>query len=183
MRNSLNNIKMKTAIICYSFTHNNMVLAGEILTRTGGTLFVIEEEKSRSKLTILFDLMFNRVPRIKDYPYMSERFDHHILIAPVWGGKIATPLKSFIRKEGSKISSYSFITVCGGAPQQQKKIVNELAGLMHKEPLMVTELSLSEYLGHPKGILDFKITNEQIKFFDTRIDEFLEEIGAVKVVR
>jgi len=159
-----------------------MILAAEILSRTGGTLFVIEEKKSRSKFTILFDLLFNRVPKIKDYPSLSERFDHYILIAPIWGGKVASPLKAFILRAASRISSYSFITVCGGAPDQKKKIVDELAGLLHKEPLMVAELSLSEYLGHPKGILDLKIDQEKLKFFDAKIDEFLEEIGALNVV-
>lgn len=172
---------MKTAIICYSFTHNNMVLASEILSRTGGTLFVVEEQKSRSKFTILFDLLFNRVPKIKDYPYELNRFEHYILIAPVWGGRIASPLRSFILKHGSKISSFSFITVCGGAPGQKKKIEEELATLLHKEPLMVTELSLSEYLGHPKGILDYKVGPDQMKFFDPKITGFIEEIGAAKV--
>lgn len=179
---SLNKSKMKTAIICYSYTQNNMVLASEILTRTGGSLHVIEEKKSRSKFTILFDLMFNRVPKIKDFPYVGNRFDHFILIAPIWGGKIASPLKSFILKERSKISSYSFITICGGAPDQKKKLVNELASLFQKEPLMVTELSISDYLGHPKGILDFHINQEQLKFFDEKIYDFLEQIGASVVV-
>lgn len=174
---------MKTAIICYSFSQNNIILAGEILSRTGGTLYVIEEKKSRSKFTILFDLMFNRLPKIKDYPYMSERFDHFILVAPIWGSKIASPLKSFLLTQRSKIPSYSFITVCGGVPGQKEKIVNELAGIMQKEPLMVSELSISEYLGHSKGISDVHITREQLKFFDAKIDEFIEEIGAVKTVR
>lgn len=173
---------MKTAIIFYSYSHNNLVLAGEILSRVGGTLYAIEEKRSRSKFTILFDLMLNRVPAIKDYPYSSQQFDHYILIAPVWGGKIASPLRSFLLNHKSKISSYSFITVCGGAVGQKSKIVNELARLMNKEPLMVTELSLSEFLGHAKGILDFQINQEKLKFFDPKIDEFLEEIGAVKKV-
>jgi hypothetical protein len=173
---------MKTAIICYSHTHNNLVLAGEILTRTGGTLFVIKEKKARTKFTILFDLMFNRTPTIQPFPHLLERFDHYILISPIWGGKIASPLKSFIQNVGPRISSYSFITVCGGAPNQKEKIVAELATLLQKEPLMVTELSLSDYLGHPKGILDTQINEEQLKYFDNKIDDFLEEIGALRVL-
>lgn len=173
---------MKTAIVCYSFTHNNMILASEILARTGGTLFVIEERKKRTKFTILFDLLFNRVPEIKDYPMGPDRFDHFIFIAPIWGSKIATPLKSFLLKERTKISSYSFITLCGGAPNQKQKIVNELGSLVQKEPLMVTELALSDYLGHPKGILDVRVENEQLKFFFGKIEEFLHEIDAVSLV-
>jgi hypothetical protein len=173
---------MKTAIICYSYTHNNLVLAGEILTRTGGTLFVIQEEKARTKLTILFDLMFNRTPKIRAFSHLLERFDHYILISPIWAGKIASPLRSFIRNVGPGISSYSFITVCGGAPNQKEKIVTELATLLHKEPLMVTELSLSDYLGHPKGVSDTHINADQLKYFDNKIDDFLEEIGALRVL-
>jgi flavodoxin len=174
---------MKTLIVCYSYTHNNLVLAGEILARTAGTLFVIEEKKTRSKFTILLDLAFRRVPQIKDFPYLLDQFDHYILIAPIWGGRIASPLKSFINKMGPRMSSYSFITVCGGAPDQKEKIINELATLMHKEPLMTTELSLSEYLGHRKGTLDSKIDGKQLNFFNNQIDEFLEEIGALHVIR
>ena len=174
---------MRIAIICYSFTQNNRVLASEISARTGGTLFTIEERKARTKFTILFDLIFNRVPKIKDIPGLSNHFDHYILVAPVWGGKIASPLRALVLKIRSSLTSYSFITVCGGAPDQKQKIVHELTTLVHKEPLMVTELSLSSYLGHPKGILDFKISNEQLKFFAGKINEFVEEIGVAPAIK
>jgi hypothetical protein len=171
---------MKTAIICYSFTHNNLTLASEILSRTGGTLFVIEEKKARSKFTILFDLMFNRAPEIKDYLHLSGRFDHYILVAPIWGGRIASPLRSFVQKERSKIRSYSFITICGGGGANQKrKITKELSTLLQKEPLKVMELPLKEYSETgEKGVMHVQINRDQLQFFDTQITRFVEAIGA-----
>jgi flavodoxin len=170
---------MKTAIICYSHTHNNLVLAGEILARTGATLFNIEEKKSRTKLTIFLDLFFNRTPRIKDYFHVSGRFDHYILIAPIWAGKIATPLKAFVLKERGIIESYSFITLCGGGGERQvSKISKELTCLIGRPPVKVAELSLAKFLeSKPAGILDLRINREQLQFFEKQIEEFTNEIN------
>lgn len=169
---------MRTAVVVYSFTHNNHILAGDILSRTGGTLFNIEEIGKRSKLTIFLDLLFNRTPRIRDYLHISERFDHYVLIAPIWGGCIATPLKSFLVKEKSNIKSYSFITICGGGgAAQNAKIEAELTRLCSIKPRKVAELSLKDLNGgEAKGLLELRIDREQLKFFDDQITQFTQEI-------
>lgn len=175
---------MKTAIIVYSFTHNNQILAGEILTRTGGTLFNIEERSSRSKLTIFLDMFFNRIPKIRDYQHMSEGFDHYILISPIWGGRIATPLKAFIIEERSKIKSYSFITICGSDSEAQRaKIEMELTGLFSLKPAKVTELSLAALNGDQiRDLLALRISQDQLKFFENKISEFVNGIGVLTPV-
>lgn len=169
---------MKTAIICYSYTHNNLVLAGEILARTGATLFNLEEKSRRTKMTIFLDLLFNRTPQIKDYLYVTGRFDHYILIAPIWGGRIATPLKAFIKKERTNLESYSFITLCGGGGESQlAKISRELTDLLGTPPVKATQLSLTELVGgKPAGILDLRISREQLQFFDKHIEDFTSTI-------
>lgn len=166
---------MKTAIVCYSFTHNNFVLAGEILSRTGGTLFVIEETNKRTKFSIFMDLLFHRIPPIKEYLHISDRFDHYILISPIWGGKIATPLKAFLLKEREKISSYSFISVCGGGEKQQHQVEAELTALTKKEPVKVLQLALAGLAGDQHAnLMNYSVEPGDLQFYHDAIEEFIQ---------
>jgi hypothetical protein len=165
---------MKTGIICYSHTHNNLILAGEILARTGGTLLPIEELKKRTRATIFLDLFFHRIPGIKEYLHLDNRFDHYILISPVWGGKIASPLRAFLLKEGSKIKSYSFISVCGGEKRQVEGLKKELTRLLNRRPVAITQLPLSDLCKqHPADVVNYRIKKEDLQFFQEAIDNFV----------
>lgn len=164
---------MRTAIICYSFTHNNLMLAAELQSRTRGTLVQIEEKKKRSKSTIFLDLFLHRTPAIKTSPELEDQFDHYILVSPVWGGKIATPLKSFLLKGGSKIRSYSFISVCGGGKSQQAAIEMELTGILKNKPVLVSQLSLSELCkDHPLDLANYQIVKADLEYFSDEIYNF-----------
>jgi len=165
---------MKTAIICYSFTQNNLMLAGELLTRTGGTIIPIEEITARNRLTIFLDLFFRRVPRIREYLHLDERFDHYILVAPVWGGKIASPMKAFLLKEGPKIKSYSFISLCGGGKDQTAGIERELTDIVKRKPIAVSQLSLTELCNDREtDLINYKVERADLRFFEEKIDNFL----------
>jgi hypothetical protein len=47
--------------------------------------------------TILSDLLFGRCPRIQPIQRAFREYDHVILMSPVWGGRIAAPLRTFLR--------------------------------------------------------------------------------------
>ncbi|HZY79625.1 MAG TPA: hypothetical protein VFE50_08890 [Cyclobacteriaceae bacterium] len=164
---------MRTAIICYSYTNNNLMLAGEILTRTGGTLIPIEEKKSRNKFTIFLDVLFNRTPTIKEYLHLDDRFDHYILISPIWGGKIASPLRAFLLKEANKVKSYSFISICGGGQDQRSKIENELTGILHRKPILVVQLALIELCkDHPLDLTNYRVEKADLEYFNDEVYNF-----------
>jgi len=169
---------MKTAIICYSYTQNNLILAGEIAAKTAGTLMPIEESNKRTRLTIFLDLFFGRVPSIKEYLHLDDRFDHYILISPIWGGKIATPLKAFLQKERSKVKSYSFISICGGGKDQTHGIEKELTSLLNCKPVAVAQLSLIELCNdHPADIVNYRVDKNDLEYFADQIHAFVTTIA------
>ncbi len=169
---------MKTLIVYYSFTQNNSVLAKYFQGKLGCDMLRIEEAKKRTGLTILLDLLFNRKPKIREHNFTLNRYDHFILIAPIWAGKIASPLKTFLLQAGDAIHNYSFITVCSGRTGQREKIATQLEELLDIKPEMVTELWVNDLLPEDKKNTikyssSYRIQQKDLEFFEEKINRFL----------
>ena len=89
---------MKTLIISYSFTGNNGKLANKIARILDADYTVIKETKNRTLFTILIDLLLNRIPPIKKLEKQFELYTNLIFVAPIWFGKIATPLRALFKE-------------------------------------------------------------------------------------
>jgi flavodoxin len=178
---------MKTLIVSYSNSGNNDLLANHLQKRLSADLFRVSERKKRTGLTIFLDILFDRTPEIREFYHVRDFYEHHILIGPVWAGRIASPLKSFLLNEKSKIGRYSFISASGGAPNQQSKLAGSLEAIVGHKPEKVLELSISELFrsrGRKSPATDYKLTADDWKFFDGAIDEFtskLEKIERTKI--
>src|SRR5688572_562958 len=109
---------MKTLISYYSFTGNNEALARALQQKLNCDLYRITEVKKRKAITILWDIVFRRLPKVEKPIATLDQYDHIIFCSPIWNGKIATPLKSFVINEKDHIQQYSFITICSGRPGQ-----------------------------------------------------------------
>ena len=171
---------MKTLIVYYSFTNNNDLLARDIQEKLACDMVKIEEEKKRSGFTIFMDILFKRKPKIKQLHVFINDYDNFIFIAPIWAGRIASPLRSFLLMERANIDHYSFITVCGGMPGQKEKITSELTKLVQKAPQNVTELWINDLL--PKDKKDtvkyttaYRLKKTDLHAFNHEIYEFLNE--------
>lgn len=181
------NQAIKILVVYFSYTNNNEKLAQLLQKRLACDLLKIEELKGRTGLTILMDLLFNRRPSIKVNPYRLKNYDHIIFVAPIWAGKIASPLKTFLLCEKSSIREYSFITLCGGSKGQKEKIWKELATLVDKEPFKVCELWINDLLTpekkdtikHTSG---YRITYDEFKTFEKQIGEFLDDVAVDELV-
>ena len=104
---------MKTLIVYYSFTQNNDALAKMVRTRLDCEMFKIETIRKRTGFSILIDAVFGRKPAIQKHNLVMRSFDQFVFIGPIWMGKIAGPLKTFLGEEKSNIKRYSFISLCG----------------------------------------------------------------------
>lgn len=176
---------MKTLIVYYSFTNNNDLLAKDIQEKLDCDMVRIEEEKKRTNFSIFMDVLFKRKPKIKPLHVFLNDYDNFIFIAPVWAGRIASPLRSFLVKERENISHYSFITVCGGMPGQKEKITGELTKLVQKAPQNVTELWINDLLPKEKKetvkyTTAYRITEADLHAFNHEIYEFLNESEALE---
>lgn len=176
---------MKTLIVYYSFTANNEKLAKYMRQQLNCDIAKIETIKKRTSLSILLDLMFNRKPAIKPVPYSLQDYDHIVFIAPIWAGKIATPLKSLLIYERLNIKQYSFITLCGGRVGQKEKIQKELISIVQRPPLKLLELWINDLL--PAGQRDtikhtsgFRIEPDGFGKFERKLKEFIKEENMIE---
>lgn len=173
---------MKTLIVYYSFSHNNEMLAKEIKRETGGDLYKIEEKKRRNGFTILLDLLFDRTPAIKAAAVDPGHYDLCIFLAPVWGGKIGSPLRAFLQNERDRIGRYAFITVCGGGSAEQVgKVTNQLTSLIGKAPEAVCELWINDLLPERqrntiKYTSGYRLRENDMMLFQGKIAGFLQKL-------
>ncbi len=180
---------MKTLIVYYSFTHNNELLARAIHERLDCDIHRIEEATKRTGLKMLLELTFNRKPRIKPHGIPVSSYDRFIFVAPVWAGKIATPLKSFLLQEKTHIHRYSFITLCGGGGSPQKeKLASGLGELLGREPESIEELWVSEVVSEDilkniKSVVDYHIQPSDLDKFRDKIENFINELEASDLVK
>ena len=179
----VNPTRMKPLIVFYSFTRNNEKLSTYLQTRLGCEVGRIETTKSRNGFSILLDLMFNRAPAIKAIPFDVGKFEHIILIAPIWAGKIAMPMKTFIKSQKSNFKTYSFVTLCGGGPGQKQKIQNQLMDLTGKSPKHVVELWINNLLSDEKkntvkNTTAYRIEPSELSRYDRELEELF---GSVEV--
>lgn len=170
---------MKTLIIYYSFSGNNEFLAQELQKRLNCDIQKILEVNKRTGFTIFLDSIFKRNPKIKKINFDLQQYDRLILIAPIWTGKMATPLKSFIDLEKKHFKNYSFITVCTGPEGQEQKIIDELFQLTQKQPEIVMQLKINDLLrperkNKVKYATPYQINRKVLLAFDMEIEHFLK---------
>jgi flavodoxin len=172
---------MKTLIVYYSFSGNNNFLAQELQKRLDCDIYKIVELKPRKSIDIFFDLIFKRKPKIEKSDFDLQQYDRAILIAPIWAGKIATPLRSFIELEQDNFKEYSFITVCTGPDGQDAKIIDELVQLIHKKSKTVMELKINDLLplerkDKVKYATPYRINQRLLLAFEMEISQFLQAL-------
>lgn len=178
---------MKTLIVYYSFSENNAKLADHLKTKLGCDVIKIETVRKRTSFSILLDLLFKRRPELKPIETRVQDYDYVIFMAPVWDGKIATPLKSFLLSEKDKLPLYSFVTVCGGGDHGQKaKVQKELEDLTGRSPenaieLWIHDLLSAEKRGSIKFTTGYRITEDDIDKFNVQITQIVNDAEMIQV--
>jgi flavodoxin len=176
---------MKNILIYYSFTQNNEKLALHLKKQLNCDVARIETVRKRHGLSILLDMMFNRKPAVKPIPYHLQDYDHIIFLSPIWAGKVAMPLKSFLLREKANVKRYSFVTLCGGRPGQKEKITAELISILDKKPANILELWINKLL--PVGKKDsvkytsgYRIDLDEFGQFEPELNDFIKEENWIK---
>jgi flavodoxin len=175
---------MKTLIVYYSFTHNNEKLAMYLQKELDCDIAKIETLQKRTGFSIFLDLVFKRKPALKTMPYYLQDYRHVIFIAPIWAGKIAMPMKSFMIDQESSLKQYSFITLCGGAEGQLGKVNMELESTLGIAPRRLLELRINDLLpadqkNKVKHTSGFRVEPDDFGKFDAQLRNFIEEENVV----
>jgi len=125
---------MKTLVISYSLTGNNATLAQGIARQLGAEHANLEETRSRSVVTIIWDTLFRRIPSLKPLAVDPFSYDHVIFVAPVWLGAVASPFRGLFRELKGKLHSYSFISFSAGPDDQGPGLEKELQRRLGAKP-------------------------------------------------
>ena len=173
---------MKFLIIYYSFSGNNRLLAQHLAKRLNCDICPIIEKKRRTMFTILLDMIFRREPQIKDLEFPVSDYDHIILLAPIWGSKLANPMTSLLKREKTALSNFSFISLCGYERTGQKeKITKQLNAITETSPKAVVELRICDLFppekrNEIKTVSRYHAKSEDLLIYDSQINEFLNLI-------
>ncbi len=173
---------MKPLIIYYSHGGNNELLAYRLQKELNCDIVAVETVGKRTGFSIFLDIVLARTPRIKPCSVDLGQYDFFIFIAPIWAGKIAAPLRSFLVRERSHLRDYAFITLCGGGMSEQAaKVYKELSTLLGGEPvamkeLWVMSLELPELKATPRKISSYSVRPEDIDHFSPDIQAFVEAL-------
>jgi flavodoxin len=156
---------MKTLVIYYSFTGNNAALARSVAQKLNAHSIEIKETKKRNGLTIIFDVLLNRVPKVSEPELKIDSYDHLVFVAPVWFGKIATPLRSVFQNIRNKTQSVSLVAFSAGSHGVNQNLEKEMAKRTRKAPktvinLLVTELLPSNPKPSPKILDEYRLTDD-----------------------
>lgn len=87
---------MKTVVVYYTRYGNSRVAAKLIARQLGATIHSIEVKKQKGVFRSTFSAMFGRRPKIKAMHLDPREWDMMVLVAPIWVGKPATPVKTFL---------------------------------------------------------------------------------------
>ncbi|MPW24338.1 hypothetical protein GC105_00840 [Alkalibaculum sp. M08DMB] len=169
---------MKPLIICYSHSGNNERLASSIKNSLGCDILTINEKKKRKTISILIDYIFSRSSKLSYYQIDKYKSEIFILITPVWGGRIASPMRAFVEREKNNIKKYLVITLCNGLPGQKEKINEEMSSIIQREPISVIELWINRLLPEEKRnkvkhTFNYKVSENDLKQFEEEIKEFI----------
>jgi len=152
--------------------------------RLGCDILKIETRRKRNFLSIFLDIAFNRTPQLRPFDKPILRYEHFVFLGPVWAGKIASPLRSFLRAQRENIKRYAFITVCGsGEAGQKERIIQELTNMLYSTPEVVTELGVDKIMQakqHGKPASVFRINATDLDIFKGEIDRFVDRLNVAR---
>jgi hypothetical protein len=175
---------LKSVIIYYSHSGNNEKLAYELKKRIGYEIFKICEKRKRKTISILWDKLFKRNSKLSDYFIDLKKYGNVIFVAPIWNGKIATPMRTFLEKEKNSVDNYSFIAVCNGEEGQKPKIHSELLSITGRAPSDVVELSINSLLPEEhrhkvRYTFNYRISSRDLQKFHEIIEAFVNTMGNI----
>lgn len=176
---------MKTLVVNYSLTENNKLLAEYICARLKADCDEIAVLGKMTGAAIFRDTFFNGKPALAPTKYNPAGYEMVVLIAPVWIGKIASPLRSYIKKYHSVLRDFAFMTISGGALGKNTKVQEELHKLAGKQPVETKQLYINDILpadeqNDQNKTSAYRLTQSDLDIkFTAEIDDFLRNLNEV----
>ncbi|KOA20342.1 hypothetical protein CLHOM_12540 [Clostridium homopropionicum DSM 5847] len=137
---------MDIAIVSYSYTGNNDVLAECVARDLSAKHIKITVQKPMTMGTIIVDMVFARTPKVHPDPDSLRQYDLILFCAPVWMGHVASPLRTYFRYLKSNPQSYGFLSISGGADGENPKLYRELLKRTGAKPVIVLDQHIKDLI-------------------------------------
>jgi flavodoxin len=151
---------MKSLVIFYSRSGNTRIIAHAIADSSKSDIEEIIDKKKRlgrfGFLSAGKDATFRKLTKIDDVKNDPLKYDLIILGTPVWNGKMAPAIRTYIKEFKDKIKKVAFFVTADGSV---RGTFNDLIETIEKEPVAKLE------------VLKDEIKNDA---FNTKIEEFLK---------
>ncbi len=137
---------MRVAVISYSLTGNNSALASAVAKVLSAEHIEISEKKPRKMGAIMLDMIFNRTPPVQPFPIELEKYERILFIAPVWMGKVASPLRAYLQHLKAHPQPYAFASISGGALNTNPDLAGDLEKRTGAKPITFIDLHIVDLL-------------------------------------
>ena len=137
---------MNIAVVSYSFTNNNERFAASLAAGLSAKHIRIQPSKPVTYGTLTMDLILGRTPTVAPSPESLSCFDLLILVAPIWMGQVAFPLRAYLAALKRRAQPYCFLSISGGADGVNPKVPDELKKRTGQAPVFVLDQHIRELL-------------------------------------
>ncbi|SHI18173.1 hypothetical protein SAMN02745823_03110 [Sporobacter termitidis DSM 10068] len=137
---------MKIAVISYSLTGNNEVLAKGVAGALPAEHIRLTEDKRRTNATIFGDVVLGRTPKVRPGPESMAPYDLVIFVGPVWMGTAAFPFRAYFRRLKKEAKRYAYISLSGGSLGSNTKLSANLKKQTGRAPEAVVDLHIADLL-------------------------------------
>ena len=137
---------VKTVIVCYSLTGNTAWAARCIAKTLDAEVLELRPCKAypdRGVKKFLWggkSAMMSEQPALEPYAFDAGRFDCVVLATPLWAGRIAPPLRSFLAEHGGELSDKRLgaVVCCSGG--RDTKAFAQIREFTRREDLVTLRL-------------------------------------------
>lgn len=167
---------MKQLILYYSHSGNNEKLAKYIAKRYHIDSEQIKEKREkRTMFTTVLDFLFNRKPKLQPLDKSLANYDRVIIIAPIWMGKLSSPMVSALHQYKDAIKEFAFVTFSGDPSESEKKFIPKMEAIVGKncsfiKGFAITSLFSSEQKIDGAELMKFQANETQISSFTPELD-------------
>jgi hypothetical protein len=109
---------MRSAVIYHSRSGNTRKVAEQAGRDLGADVIEVRSKQyglgTSSYLQAAFDSWMGRLPDFEAHGGPPAQYDFVLLMAPVWAGRAATPLRAYLVQNRGKFKRAAFVLTCGG---------------------------------------------------------------------
>ena len=132
----------KVLVVTYSHTGTSRKLSQSLCSLQGWELAEIADERPRGNLRCILDSMLRRCPAIRYDGPDPRRFDTVVLVSPIWAGRLAGPMRSFVATRRALLPDVALVLVMAG--QGAPDAVAEIGRRLGRAPILDAAFTTAE---------------------------------------